>query len=58
MDKINHQIRRMGTELGVDYFERMNTLVWDNNTWALSTFSPTETRRTVSAATQLLGELL
>ena len=58
MDKINHQIRKMGTELGVDYFERMNTLVWDNNTWALSTFSPTETRRTVSAATQLLGELM
>jgi hypothetical protein len=57
MDKINHQIRRMGTELGVDYFERMNTLVWDNNTWVLSSFSPTETRRTVSAASQLLGEL-
>ena len=45
-------------ELGIDYFERMNTLVWDNNTWALSTFSPSETRRTVSAATQLLGELM
>ena len=58
MDKINHQIRQMGAELGVDYFERMNTMVWDNNNWALSTFSPTETRRTVSAATQLLGELL
>jgi hypothetical protein len=58
MDKINHQIRHMGTELGVDYFERMNTLVWDNNNWALSTFSPTETRRTISAATQLLGELM
>jgi len=58
MDKINQQIRLMGTELGIDYFERMNTLVWDNNTWALSTFSPSETRRTVSAATQLLGELM
>jgi hypothetical protein len=58
MDKINHQIRQMGAELGVDYFERMNTLVWDNNTWVLSTFSPTETRSTVSAATQLLGELM
>ena len=58
MDKINHQIRKMGTELGVDYFERMNTLVWENDNWALSTFSPSETRRTVSAGTQLLGELL
>lgn len=58
MDKINQQIRLMGTELGIDYFERMNTLVWDNNSWALSTFSPSETRRTVSAATQLLGELM
>lgn len=58
MDKINQQIRLMGAELGIDYFERMNTLVWDNNTWALSTFSSTETRRTVSAATQLLGELM
>jgi hypothetical protein len=58
MDKINHQIRQMGTELGVDYFERMNTLVWDNNNWALSTFSPPEPRRTISAATQLLGELM
>ena len=58
MDKINHLVRQMGTDLGVDYFERMNTLVWDNNTWILSTFSPTETRRTVSASTQLLGELM
>lgn len=58
MDKINHQIRQMGTALGIDYFNRMNTLVWDNNIWQLSTFSPTETRRTVSAATQLLGELM
>ena len=58
MDKINHQIRQMGSELGVDYFERMNTLVWDKNTWVLSSFSPTETRRTVSAASQLLGELI
>jgi hypothetical protein len=58
MDKINHQIRQMGSELSVDYFERMNTLVWDNNTWVLSSFSPTETRRTVSAASQLLGELM
>jgi hypothetical protein len=58
IDKINLQIRQIGTELGVDYFERMNTLVWDNNTWTLSTFSPTETRRTVSAATQFLDELL
>ena len=58
IDKINLQIRQMGSELGVDYFERMNTLVWENNSWTLSTFSPTETRRTVSAATQLLGELL
>ena len=58
MDKINQKIRLMGAELGIDYFERMNTLVWDNNTWALSTFSPSETRRTVSAATQLLGELM
>jgi hypothetical protein len=58
MDKINQQILQMGNELGVDYFERMNTLVWDNNTWTLGTFSPAETRRTVSAATQLLGELL
>ncbi len=58
MDKINHQIRKMGTELGVDYFERMNTLVWENDNWALSTFSPSETRRTVSAGTQLLVELL
>lgn len=58
MDKINHQIRQMGTELGIDFFERMNTLVWDNNTWQLATFSPTENRRTVSAATQLLGELM
>lgn len=58
MDKINQQIRLVGTELGIDYFVRMNTLVWENNSWALSTFSPTETRRTVSATTQLLGELM
>lgn len=58
MDKINHLVKQLGAELGIDYFNRMNTLVWDNNTWQLSTFSPTETRRTVSAMTQLLGELI
>jgi hypothetical protein len=58
MDKINHLVKQMGTALSIDYFNRMNTLVWDNNIWQLSTFSPTETRRTVSAMTQLLGELM
>lgn len=58
MDKINHLVKQMGSVLGIDFFNRMNTLVWDNNTWQLSTFSLTETRKTVSAMTQLLGELM
>jgi len=58
MDKINHLVKQMSTALDIDYFNRMNTLVYDNNTWHLATFSPTETRRTVSAATQVFGELL
>ena len=57
MDKINHLVKQMGSVLGIDYFNRMNTLVWANNTWQLSTFSLTETRKTVSAMTQVLGEL-
>ncbi|MFM6964841.1 MAG: hypothetical protein ACKOWM_04645 [Sphingomonadales bacterium] len=58
MDKINHLVKQMGTALHIDYFNRMNTLVWDNNNWQLAKFSPTENRRTVSAMTQLLGELV
>jgi hypothetical protein len=58
MDKINHQIRQMGSELGVDYFERMNTLVKENEQWILSQFNPSESRHYISAATQLLGELM
>jgi hypothetical protein len=58
MDKINHQIRQMGSELGIDFFARMNTLVKENDQWILSQFDPSETRQTISALTQLLGELL
>ena len=58
MDKINHLVRQMGTELGIDFFARMNTLVKENDQWSLSQFDPSETRQTISASTQLLGELL
>jgi predicted amidohydrolase len=58
MDKINQQIRQMGTELGVDYFDRMNTMVKENEQWILSQFNPSESRYYISAATQLLGELM
>jgi hypothetical protein len=58
MDKINHLVRQMGTELGVDYFERKNTLVKENEQWILSPFNPSESRYYISAATQLLGELM
>ena len=58
MDKINHLVRQMGAELGIDFFARMNTLVKENNQWVLSTFNPSESRHYISAATQLLGELI
>lgn len=58
MDKINHQIRQMGNELGIDYFARMNTLVKENDQWTLAQFDSSETRQTISALTQLLGELM
>jgi hypothetical protein len=58
MDKINHLVRQIGNELGIDFFARMNTLVKENDQWTLSQFDPTETRPTISALTQLLGELL
>ena len=58
MDKINHLVRQIGNELGIDFFARMNTLVKENDQWTLSQFDPTETRPTISALTQSLGELL
>lgn len=58
MDKINHLVRQMGAELGIDFFARMNTLVKENDQWILSPFNPSESRHYISAATQLLGELI
>ncbi len=58
MDKINHLVRQMGSELCIDFFARMNTLVKENDQWILSPFNPFETRHYISAATQLLGELI
>ncbi|MEY3086087.1 MAG: hypothetical protein RLZ93_3 [Bacteroidota bacterium] len=58
IDKINQQIRQMGIELGIDFFARMNTLVKENDQWILAQFDPSETRQTISASTQLLGELM
>lgn len=57
MDKINHLVREMGNELSIDFFDRMNTLVKEKDQWLLSKFDPSETRPTISALTQLLGEL-
>lgn len=58
MDKINHLVRQIGNELGIDFFARMNTLVKENDQWTLSQFDPSETRPSISALTQSLGELL
>jgi hypothetical protein len=58
MDKINHLVRQMGSELGIDFFARMNTLVKENDRWILSPFNPSESRHYISAATQLLRELI
>jgi hypothetical protein len=58
MDKINHLVRQIGNELGIDFFARMNTLVKENDQWILSQFDPSESRQTISALTQLLGELI
>ena len=58
MDKINHLVRQIGNELGIDFFARINTLVKENDQWTLSQFDPSESRQTISALTQLLGELL
>jgi hypothetical protein len=58
MDKINHLVRQMGAELGIDFFARMNTLVKENDQWILSQFNTSESRYYISAATQLLGELM
>lgn len=58
MDKINHLVRQIGNELGIDFFARMNTLVKENDQWVLSQFNPSESRHYISAATQILGELL
>ena len=58
MDKINHLVRQIGNELGIDFFARMNTLVKENDQWVLAQFDPSESRQTISALTQSLGELI
>lgn len=58
MDKINHQIKRMSTELGIDFFNRMITLAKENDEWQLARFDANEKRPFISAATQTLGAFL
>ena len=58
MDKINHRIKALSEELGINLFNRMNTLVLEHEQWHLAQFDPTETRRSITAATQRLGDLL
>ncbi|MEN9742793.1 MAG: hypothetical protein RLZZ65_598 [Bacteroidota bacterium] len=58
MDKINHQIKNMSAELGIDFFNRMHTLVKENEEWQLARFDAQENRPYISAATQTLSAFL
>jgi hypothetical protein len=58
MDKINHCIKAISAALEIDLFNRMNTLVLEAGEWQLTRFNIAETRRSISAATQFLRDLL
>jgi hypothetical protein len=58
MDKINYRIKAISEELGIDLFNRMNTLVLEDGHWQLGRFDAAETRPCITAATQRLGDLL
>ena len=58
MDKINHRIKAISEELGIDLFNRMNTLVLEDEHWQMGRFDAAETRPCITAATQRLGDLL
>lgn len=58
MDKINYRIKAISEELGIDLFNRMNTLVFEDEHWQMGRFDAAETRPCITAATQRLGDLL
>jgi hypothetical protein len=58
MDKINHQVKRISEEIGINCLDRMNTLVLDQNEWILARYNTNEQRRCITAATQVLGAIM
>lgn len=58
IDKINHLIKDIGAQFNINFFDRMTTLVLDQDQWISSTFNPNETRPFISAATQDIRDFL
>ena len=58
MDKINHQVKRISEEIGINCLDRMNTLVLDQNEWIIARYDANEQRRCITAATQVLGAII
>ncbi len=58
VDKINNRIKAISEELGIDLFNRMNTMILEDEHWQLGRFDAADTRPCITAATQRLGDLL
>ena len=58
IDKINHFIKALGAQFNINFFDRMTTLVLDQDQWIASAFNPNETRPVISAATQDISDFL
>jgi hypothetical protein len=58
MDKINHFVKQMGAALEINFFDRMQTLVFEDDQWTSSRFNPNEIRPVISAATLELAHFL
>jgi hypothetical protein len=58
MDKINHFVKQVGAALQINFFDRMQTLVLEDDQWTSSRFDPKEIRPVISAATLELAHFL
>jgi hypothetical protein len=58
MDKINHEVKRISEEIGINCLDRMNTLVQENGEWILARYDANEQRRCITAATLALGAVI
>jgi len=50
IDKINHWVRSLGESMGIDFFDRFNVLVEnEDGVWTLERFNPQNTNKAINA---------